>query len=146
MYLQLFHGRISPDAQLEDWGLPGPVIGPLKYAHTTYASDLKFGFADNSKSDGWLTVVDGLIYYDRLFYGDWSTFANLSEETRSRIVEFDQTKAKTPTSANTPAVTEDNLANILTALTGFAFLAQENTGDPAKAQKYLQQILSLIHI
>jgi hypothetical protein len=34
-----------------------------------------------------------------------------------------------------------NLANILTALNGFAFLAQRNTGDPAKTQEYLQQVV-----
>jgi hypothetical protein len=140
MYLELFHGRTTADQQMDDWGLPGPIIGPLQYAHTTYASDLKFGFVDKSKSDGWLTVVDGLIYYDRVFDGDWSTFNDLPEDQKARIVEFHQTKAKAPTPAE-PRSTEDNLANILTALNGFAFLAQQNAGDPAKAQEYLQQLV-----
>jgi hypothetical protein len=69
MYLELFHGRETPDQQLDDWGKPGPVIGPLEYVHITYGSDIKFGFNDKTKSDGWLIVVDGLVYYDRLFYG-----------------------------------------------------------------------------
>lgn len=145
MYLQLFHGRTNADQQMDDWGLPGPVIGPLAYTHTTYASDVKFGFADTSKSDGWLTVVDGLIYYDGVSYGDWSTFTGLPEDHKARLIEFDQTKAKPPAIPTTPieatSTAPDNLANVLTALNGFAFLVQQNAGDPEKAQYYLQQLL-----
>ena len=142
MYLELFHGRANADEQMDDWGLPGPVIGPLQYAHTTYATDLKFGFVDKSKSDGWLTVIDGLIYYDGVFYGDWSTFTDLPEDLRARIVEFDQTKAKAPAPTDRgQAIRDDNLANMLTALNGFAFLAQQYASDPAKVQNYLQQII-----
>lgn len=46
LYLALFHGRDAPDAILDDWGFPGPMLGPLRYVHTTYASEIKFAFED----------------------------------------------------------------------------------------------------
>lgn len=44
MYLGLFHGRETPMEKMADWGLPGPTIGPLKWVHTTYATDIKIEF------------------------------------------------------------------------------------------------------
>lgn len=35
VYLYLFHGRATPDEDVEDWGCEGPAIGPLDYVHTT---------------------------------------------------------------------------------------------------------------
>lgn len=39
VYLYLFHGRATPDEDVEDWGCEGPAIGPLDYVHTTYGSE-----------------------------------------------------------------------------------------------------------
>jgi hypothetical protein len=36
LYLRLYHGRATPDEQMEDWGSDGPVIGPLASIHVTY--------------------------------------------------------------------------------------------------------------
>jgi hypothetical protein len=142
-YLQLFHGRPDPREQLNDWGSEGPVIGPLEYVHTTYATDVKFGFFDKSQSDGWLTIVNGLIYYDGVYYGDWSSFTNLPKELTSRVIEFDQLKAALPPAPVTaPPGETQNLADLLTALNGFAFLALHNAKDPADLQRYLEQILA----
>jgi hypothetical protein len=141
-YLELFHGRTDPREQLNDWGTEGPVIGPLEYVHTTYATDVKFGFLDKSKSDGWLTIVEGLMYYDGIYYGDWSTFTAVPAEL-TRLVEFDQSKAALPPApATAPAGETESLANLLTALNGFAFMALHNGKDPADLQRYLEQILS----
>ena len=41
VYLYLFHGRATPDEDVEDWGCEGPAIGPLDYVHTTYGSEVK---------------------------------------------------------------------------------------------------------
>lgn len=46
MYLGLFHGRTKPDQDMTDWGFHGPVIGPLEFVHTTYASEVKLQFTD----------------------------------------------------------------------------------------------------
>src|SRR5690349_3416947 len=32
--LELFHGRKSPDEELNDWGSSGPVLGPFRWIHT----------------------------------------------------------------------------------------------------------------
>jgi len=141
-YLQLFHGRTDPREQLNDWGSEGPVIGPLEYVHTTYATDVKFGFFDKSKSDGWLTIVNGLIYYDGVYYGDWSSFTNLPKELTSRVIEFDQSRAALPKPTPISPADTDNAADLLTTLNGFAFLALHNAKDPADLQRYLEQILT----
>lgn len=36
LYVGFFHGRDNPDQYMEDWGYAGPLIGPLKWWHTTY--------------------------------------------------------------------------------------------------------------
>lgn len=96
MYLRLFHGRNSPDEQLDDWGFEGPEIGPLQYAHTTYASDVKLEFLDVEDHDKFflrevcgynrnteevsfsefaeLDIAHGMVVYDGKYYGDWSVF------------------------------------------------------------------------
>ena len=68
-YLKLFHGRERPDEPLDDWGEPGPIFGPYPFFHTTYQSDIKF---DDDR--GVLRIVGDLVYYDGMFYGDWSVF------------------------------------------------------------------------
>lgn len=101
--LQLFHGRADPDADMEDWGQQGPIF-LVDYVHTTYSIDIKLGIPDPA-GDGDLKILDDLVYYDGMYYGDWSTFpadvAEKSVEHVHRIVPFDPTKAKPP-DQNTP--------------------------------------------
>lgn len=69
VYITLYHGR-KPGQELDDWGIKGPTFGPFEYIQTTYASHIKFGY----NKDGELLelhVVDDMIYYDGIFYGDW---------------------------------------------------------------------------
>jgi len=73
VYLRLFHGRIHPDDHPEDWGIDGPVFGPLQYAHTTYAAYIHLANADKELGD--LTIANGdMVYYNGHWYGDWSVF------------------------------------------------------------------------
>lgn len=97
--LHLFHGRDSVEQDMDDWGYDGPTLGPFKYVHVTYVSDLKFAMeleayrsafpedtnphvnweiGPDGKPIGW---VDGriptesdLIPYQGKFYGDFSVF------------------------------------------------------------------------
>ncbi len=71
IYIHLFHGRKTPDEQLEDWGHDGPVLGPFPFAHITYNTDIKL---DNEAFHE-LRFVDDLLYYDGVYYGDWSVTA-----------------------------------------------------------------------
>jgi len=102
LYLELFHGRKSPDEELDDWGSQGAIFGPLQFAHTTYASDVKMQFKDGS--DGWLHITkDSLVYYDGVYYGDWSLFDKDGTEGQfdERIRDFDQALAELPEGAAT---------------------------------------------
>ncbi|MCA9078012.1 MAG: hypothetical protein R3C02_26340 [Planctomycetaceae bacterium] len=91
-YLKLFHGRERPDEQLDDWGEPGPIFGPYPYFHATYQSDIKF-----EDERGVLTIVGDLVYYDGMFYGDWSVFDGpVSDEDAHRHILFESDKAVVP--------------------------------------------------
>ena len=95
-YIELFHGRTDPEEELEDWGSPGPIFGPLQFVHTTYACDIKFTYADESQRNGWLNVTEDFVYYDGVYYGDWSVFTELSDDLKERLVDFEQSKAESP--------------------------------------------------
>lgn len=66
VYIHLFHGRKNITEQMEDWGESGPIFGPFDYIHTTYGSDIKLGEL------GVLSVVDDVVFYNGMLYGDWS--------------------------------------------------------------------------
>lgn len=83
LYIGLFHGRKDPDEQLDDWGCNGPIIGPLKYIHTTYLSHIKlefireadsrlYGFNTNEMKE--LTINDEMVLFQDVWYGDWTTY------------------------------------------------------------------------
>jgi hypothetical protein len=102
VYLELFHGRSPADEELDDWGQDGPVFGPLNFVHTTYCSDIKIQPKDrpNDNADE-LFIQSDMVYYDNVWYGDWTVFAvhdvkELSEELRARIVPFEETKSIPP--------------------------------------------------
>jgi len=81
MYLSLFHGRNSPTEKLNDWGFDGPMIGPLRWCHTTYACDVKLEFERAEDAllyfdKDWMAaemLIDGdMLVYDGKYYGDWT--------------------------------------------------------------------------
>jgi hypothetical protein len=79
VYLHLFHGRPTPETELDGWGFNGPTIGPLDYVHVTYMSDVKYGFQDGHdakkfglKQEGSLKFVGDLVEHDGAYYGDFS--------------------------------------------------------------------------
>ena len=91
VYLELFNGRNTPTERLDDWGFEGPILGPFEYVHTTYAANIVIG-------DGYLSVVNDLVYYDGKYYGDWSVFAEdtfkkMPASAASRLQPFDPQKA-----------------------------------------------------
>jgi hypothetical protein len=85
LYLGLFHGfkNETERAQAGCWGEGGPIIGPLKFVHTTYGTDVKFEFDDPTRhtvygfthQDDYLTInSNGCIIFNRMEYGDWTVF------------------------------------------------------------------------
>lgn len=96
VYLHLFHGRDDPEQDMDDWGFDGPVIGPLKYVHVTYMTDLKMDMEQDVAAkffpelieqheemlgrnvvptfcgEHHLYLTEDLVVYDGKYYGDWS--------------------------------------------------------------------------
>lgn len=73
VYLGLFHGRKTPDEQLDGWGENGPVIGPLAYVHTTYLTHIRFcPVGEDDPTD--LNIIEDMVEFDGMYYGDWTVF------------------------------------------------------------------------
>lgn len=96
--IELFHGRRSPDERLENWGSQGPVF-LVDYVHVTYLCDIKLGVPEPA-GDGDLHFIEDLVFYDGVYYGDWSVFPvsliKRDAEIAGRVVEYDAAKAKRP--------------------------------------------------
>ncbi len=57
LFLRLYHGRKSPDEEMQQWGPDGPTFGPLKYVHAAYLSTMQIGFLDGKS---WEKLGPGL--------------------------------------------------------------------------------------
>jgi len=96
LYIRLFHGRTDPKQEMDDWGSDGPILGPYQYAHTTYNCCLKLGKPDDSCDELYIVVPD-MVFYDGVYYGDWSVFG--SDELKAddfKPSAYDPVKAKPP--------------------------------------------------
>ena len=107
LYLKLFHGRKDPTEQMDDWGSDGPIFGPYSYIHTTYAHSIKMGLDSDTVHD--LYAIEDMIYYDGMYYGDWSIFpdATFAKEDQTLHEVYDSAKAQPPKKEKT---TEPDLA------------------------------------
>ena len=78
VYLELFHGRHSPDEVLDGWGFEGPVLGPYPFVHITYGIDIKTGENSIPFYQGPFDLsIDkyGLVNFAGAYYGDFSVFS-----------------------------------------------------------------------
>ena len=80
MYLKLLHGRAVAKEEMEDGGSNGSWIGPLKWFHCTYLTDIGIGFASGEELDSQgynieipspIYLYQEMIYYDGMYYGSW---------------------------------------------------------------------------
>src|SRR5262245_66454758 len=96
---------------MDNWGDPGPVF-LVDYVHTTYRSDIKLGIP-HPAGDGDLKLVEDCVYYDGVYYGDWSVFpASLLEEEpelKARLAEYEGAKA-TPPKGDSPGADRKRVA------------------------------------
>lgn len=98
--IKLFHGRQRPDEELSEWGENGPLLR-IEYLHVIYFTTFQLGTPDNDevwledwvhgKQDG--VLVDGLFYYDGMFYGDWNILHVAANEVDG---DFNRSKALFP--------------------------------------------------
>ena len=96
LYIRLFHGRIDPDQDMDDWGSDGPIFGPYNFVHTTYASFARLGRQDGLCDE--LNTFQDMLYYNGVYYGGWSVFGpEVFEKGQFQVSSFDQNKAKLPT-------------------------------------------------
>lgn len=104
--LELFHGRQDPQVEMADWGQRGPVFGPYDGIHSTYAVDIKL--VSNGDGYGRLQIVDGLVYYNGLYYGDWTVLSEVSArkdpDLHARLQAFNQEMADLPVVADAELV------------------------------------------
>jgi hypothetical protein len=87
VYVYLFHGRRSIEEDMDDWGESGPTFGPFPYFHVTYAFECK------CDDDVIFNVVKDCIYYDGMYYGDWSVVSHTSLEPSRVISVYEKEKA-----------------------------------------------------
>ena len=94
VYLHLTHGRMSPDEQLSDWGRDGPCLGPFRWVHLTYCTDLHA--EDEAGQFRQFEIVADLIYYDGLYFGDCTFLSDteIAEFGESATEKFDEAKAR----------------------------------------------------
>jgi hypothetical protein len=96
IYLNLYHGRDSVDEILHDWGLDGPIIGPLTSFQVTYMFHIKLDHEDETTGE-W-TRLDlfsnkhDLIEFQGKFYGDFCIQTEVSEEQKKRVISLEKLK------------------------------------------------------
>ena len=67
LYLHLYHERIDPLEDLDDWGSEGPTFGPYESVQITYGAHIKMHTPDGFNDLVW---CEDLIFYDGIYYGD----------------------------------------------------------------------------
>ena len=74
------------------------MFGPFRFIHTTYATDIKFSRNTNTPQD--LSILRDMVYYNGMWYGDWSVFPastfDAERGLQKRRQNFDMTKAAIP--------------------------------------------------
>ncbi len=94
LYIRLFHGRKDPNQDMNEWGSDGPVFGPYDYVHTTYANFIRMGKPDGN-CDQLQVIEEDMLYYDNVYYGDWSVFTEkIFSQSDYKVSNLDPAKAK----------------------------------------------------
>lgn len=124
-YLRLFHGRKDPNQDMDSWGEDGPCF-EITYAHVTYMNSIKI---KSYELEVELQRVDDLIYYDGMYYGDWSVF--YEGAVHYPITKLDPEKAKLPPKG--PSITLDEARDLVINLINKIdddFRAYEDDAEP----------------
>jgi len=94
-YISLWHGRNTPNEELDDWGFDGPVFGPYQAVQVTYARRIKLLRGDDVYHE--LPIVEDMAVYDDKYYGDWNIIPSADvlndEHLKGRVVAFEEGKA-----------------------------------------------------
>lgn len=93
IYVHLYHGRKSPDEELDDWGAKGPTFGPYESIQLTYRDHVKM-HADRFSDFHDFMWIDDLIYYDGMWYADFSIFIPKDPDLLPNLQEYSPEKAR----------------------------------------------------
>lgn len=92
MYLKLFHGRKDPlNEPMDDWGIDGPLF-KIVWIHAWYLDCIDVCYERDNMAD--LEVVNNCIYYDGVYYGDYTIFSDDEHEEDFQCDVFDPLKTK----------------------------------------------------
>jgi len=94
IYVHLYHGRKSPDEQLDDWGAEGPTFGPYESVQITYRDHVKMHSGRFGGDFHDLMWTQDLIYYDGIWYADMNIFLPDDPESLPNFQEYSPKKAK----------------------------------------------------
>lgn len=77
IFLHLFNGRTDPDSPKTYWDdEDGVFLGPLRSVNMTFLKDLRL--LDTNDNEYEVVPVNGdLIYYDGIYYGDFSIVSDV---------------------------------------------------------------------
>ncbi len=89
--LYLSHGRKNPSDRLDEWGEEGPQL-IIHGMHITYGCTYTVSPIIGNHNT-LLTVREGCIYYDGMWYGDWGVFP-LNADNLVDTVPFDPVLAE----------------------------------------------------
>ena len=90
---RLFHGRKNALEEMDGWGSDGPIF-PASFVHTTYGQHIQLGGPQPGEAHLELYISeDGLVFYDGVWYGDW-TVDPAGCEADLPIAVCDQSKAE----------------------------------------------------
>ena len=81
VYLHLYHGRLDPKQDMEEFGTDGPLLGPFKTIQFTYRDSIRCMHEDDSKHDDfWLAWnSEQLIEHEGVYYRDCSVHSVIPE-------------------------------------------------------------------
>lgn len=88
VYIRLFHGRRSPDMDMDDWGTEGPCLGPFRWVHPSYTHRIWLGRQRTWGQELFLSYYEDLVYYDGVFYGDHSIVPTKGGLDNGQVLEF----------------------------------------------------------
>jgi len=89
--IKLYHGRKSPDENLNDWGTDGPLLR-IGGFHATYLSTYRVMLED--KDWYFLKFVNDLLFYEGVLYGDFTISDSDPENIGQAIAWFDPVKGQ----------------------------------------------------
>lgn len=91
LYIELLNGQADPDHpvnQEQSWGEDGPILGPFGFVASTQNMSLRINDYDELRFN-----KDGFLYYDGMYYKDWSIVTDTRGYDSRRIQNFDRSKS-----------------------------------------------------